>query len=289
MEEMKIKSPAKINLGLRILGKRKDGFHEIETVMQMIDLCDDIVISKKDKGITVFCNDSSLCGEKNLAYRAAEMIKEKSRRIDGVDITIKKNIPVGAGLGGGSSNAASVLLGLNKIWELGYSQEELMEMAGVLGSDVPFFIDGPAAIAKGRGEILHSLEKPEKMYLLLVIPPVAISTKWAYKNINLKLTNRGNEGNLNQFNLSKIKTDIQRFLLNDLEEVVTKRLPEISEIKEKLISLGSTGASMSGSGSSVYGIFLKRDCCLKAYETMKKERWKVTVTETITDLGEISL
>lgn len=168
MKEIEIKSPAKINLGLRILRKRKDGYHEIETILQMIRLYDDILIKESEKKINVFCDDEDLKGKMNLAYTAAEIMKEKSGRKSGVDIFIKKNIPVGSGLGGGSSNAASVILGINRLWKLDYNKDKLMEVAKLLGSDVPFFINGPVAIARGRGEILDSLKKVEKMYLVLV-------------------------------------------------------------------------------------------------------------------------
>jgi len=285
MKEIEIKSPAKINLGLRVLRKRKDGYHEIETILQMISLYDDILIRESDKEIKVFCDDETLKGRRNLAYTAAKVIKEKSKRKSGVDIFIKKNIPVGSGLGGGSSNAASVILGLNRLWELDYSKERLMEIAKFLGSDVPFFINGPVAIARGRGEIINPIKKVEKMHLILVIPPQPISTEWAYKNLNLKLTSIPSGSTLYRLNLSKIN-NIQDYLHNDLEEVVKERLPDISEIKKKLISLGSKGVAMSGSGSSVYGIFEEYDMCLKAYEIMKKERWRIIFTETLTDARE---
>jgi len=168
---------------------------------------------------------------------------------------------------------------------LDYSKERLMEIAKFLGSDVPFFINGPVAIARGRGEILSPIKKVEKMHLILVIPPKPISTEWAYKNLNLKLTNIPSGSNLYRLNLSKIN-NIQDYLHNDLEEVVKERLPDISEIKKKLISLGSKGVAMSGSGSSVYGIFEEYDRCLKAYEIMKKERWRIIFTETLTDVRE---
>ena len=202
MEEIILKSPAKINLGLRVLGKRDDGYHEIETIMQMIELSDTIVIKKRDRGIRVSCSDRKLCGKSNLAYAAALMIKKEGGVRAGADIRVEKKIPVGSGLGGGSSNAAFVLSALNKLWELGYQRERLMEMAGCLGSDVPFFLDGPLALAKGRGEILIPLGNPGKFYIVLVIPSLSISTEWAYKNLNLKLTNCSKESNKRHTTLS---------------------------------------------------------------------------------------
>lgn len=289
MKEIRLKSPAKINLGLRVLRKRKDGYHEIETVLQMIKLFDEISIREKGGDIKVFCDDKTLNGRANLAYKAAELIKKKSRENREVEIFIRKNIPVGAGLGGGSSNAASVLLGLNRLWRLGYGKDQLMEMAGLLGSDVPFFINGPTAFARGRGEILTPLKKTEKMFLVLIVPSLPISTEWAYKNLNLKLTKNHRDSNLNNLGLSRITADtIKDCLINDFEEVVKKRLPEIGEIKERLLALGSKGCSMSGSGSSVYGIFKEKEKALFASKKLRAEGdWKIILTETITDKKEL--
>ena len=187
MEEITIKSPAKINLALDIVGKREDGYHEIETVMHQVELCDLIKVEDSDE-MKIDCNDKiPLKG--NLVLKAVKLLKGRYNLTRNVSITIEKNIPVAAGLGGGSSNAALTLIALDKLWGLNLKQEELINLAKEIGSDVPFFIAGNAAYATGKGELLQKLD-PINFYAVLINPGFDVSTKWAYESLNLGLTGK---------------------------------------------------------------------------------------------------
>lgn len=254
---MTFASNAKINIGLRILGKRKDGYHDIETIFQEIDLHDVITLTRKKSGIDIIC-DSPLvpCDSRNLAWQAAEILKNKFSIDEGIKISIEKKIPVGAGLGGGSSNAAGVLKRLSHFWKLGLSKKNLLTMAAQLGSDVPFFIYGGTASGLGRGEILKQIEYEIDFSGLLVYPNIEISTKWCYKNFNLCLTNTKKYVKLAESFLKNIKLrQFSEIFTNDLEGVAFNRYPALRELKNNLLLAGAEFASMSGSGSSIYGLF----------------------------------
>ncbi|MBI5183426.1 MAG: 4-(cytidine 5'-diphospho)-2-C-methyl-D-erythritol kinase [Nitrospinae bacterium] len=291
MREIRIKSPAKINLGLKVYRKREDGFHEVETILQMVNLYDIVTLQRIKGGIVVLCNNSSVPeDENNLAYRAAELIKGDIKIDRGVLIKIDKYIPVSAGLGGGSSNAAVTLIGLNRLWDLGLKRDKLIDLAKLLGSDVPFFIFGTRAIARGRGEELEYLSPGKKIPVVLVNPNLPLSTSWVYHNLDLKLTNKENSINLSMLipllDMGEIK-GIGRYILNDLESPALKRLPVIKDIKDKLQLVGAACSIMSGSGPTVFGLFSDYNIAKEACPLMKKEGWSVFLTETIVDLQEI--
>lgn len=264
-----IKSPAKINIGLRILSKRKDGYHNLETIFYPVKITDKINIAidarKGNNGITVntvFRDKNikqNLNNEKNICFKAVKIFLEKFK-IKGVNVKIDilKNIPTGAGLGGGSSNAAGVLLVLAKHF-LGITGSSAANLPAIkklalsLGSDVPFFLLNKPAYATGRGEKLVPLPKFKIKYkLLYVLPGIHVPTPWAFRRLNIKKPKSKNLDKIKSFRLSELHN-----FVNDFEEPVFKKYPEIRNIKQKMLNNGAVFASMSGSGSAVYGLFKK--------------------------------
>lgn len=274
MEFIRLPSYAKINLGLNILGKRKDGFHEIESILQQIDLKDEIELKKKaSPKIAFHCDNSEIpTGKANLCVHAATLLKETHGIKKGVEIFLKKTIPAGAGLGGGSSNGAVVLLGLNKLWNLNLKPAQLQGLAARIGSDVTFFIYGGTAIVRGRGERIEPFTLAGDVTIVIVFPGFGISTKWAYRQINLNLTIRNKNAKLMFLNGRNYDdTNIGNFLKNDLEEVVFQKYPVLSEIKKKLYDHHAIFASMAGSGSAILGIFRNRNEALKVKNFFNKQ------------------
>lgn len=264
-------SPAKVNLFLRVLRKRDDGYHDIVSLMQPISLYDEIILEiEHGEGISVECDNISIPSDRtNLTYKAAATFFKAAGINKRLTIRIKKNIPVAAGLGGGSSNAATVLKALNEITSVNISKEDLIKIGATLGSDIPFFIIDKSCIAKGRGEILEPVELP-KFWYVLVNPNFPVSTQWVYQNLNLTKS----RGDIN-IAISKVfpkdPIEIQGLLVNDLETVTVRKYPEIKEIKKVLLNFGATGALMSGSGPTVFGIFFDEDRARKAFEQIKKD------------------
>ncbi|NWF51967.1 MAG: 4-(cytidine 5'-diphospho)-2-C-methyl-D-erythritol kinase [Nitrospirae bacterium] len=249
-----LKAPAKINWFLTVLRKRKDGFHDIETLMQCIGLYDIIHFNNSDK-IEVVC-DLNIPLQDNLVFKAASLLKGYASYKKGVRITLRKNIPISAGLGGGSSDAAYTLSGLNKFWGLGLTKDELMKLGLEIGSDVPFFLESDIfAFVEGRGEKITPLHIRADIIFLIVKPSIAISTHWVYKNI-VRLTNRTVDIKLFCQTLNnKDFISLGEMLINDLESVVVKTYPVVKEIKEKLLEKGALISAMSGSGPTVFGVF----------------------------------
>lgn len=276
IKKIRLKSPAKINLSLEILRKREDGYHEIRTVLQKISLYDTLSFSLEgEKGIFIETDHPSLPrGKDNLVYKAVKSILKRSKYNGGVRVRIEKRIPIGSGLGGGSSNAALTLKALNTLLGLGLTNKVLMEMGREIGADVPFFLFDGSAIGSGIGDRLRRIEIPHIWYIL-IYPNFEISTRWAYKNF--LLTKSKFHLKLHTF-LENIY-DISSILRNDLEEIVSKRFPEIEIMKKALLSAGALGSSMTGSGPTVFGIFEKRWKAKKAFEKLKLEfkekSWKV--------------
>jgi 4-diphosphocytidyl-2-C-methyl-D-erythritol kinase len=247
-------SPAKVNLYLRVLRKRRDGYHEIASLMQRISLCDEMIFRPAAEGIRVRCPGSPLPeNEENIVFRAAEAFFARANHISqGIDITIIKIIPVAAGLGGGSSNAATTLVTLNELCGYPCTKEDLMKIGVTLGADVPFFIFERTAWAFGIGEHLQVAEDIPSFSLLLVNPGFALSTKMIYQNLNLRLTN----GTIH-YSIPRFLTvhDVAKGLFNDLETVSIKMHPVLADIKKNLMTYGALGALMSGSGPTVFGLF----------------------------------
>jgi 4-diphosphocytidyl-2-C-methyl-D-erythritol kinase len=254
MNTLVIPSPAKINLFLKVTGKRADGYHELVSLMCRVDLYDTVTLSFDQPSISVHCPHPKVPeGKTNLAYKAAALFFNALSRRDGVAIFIEKLIPVAAGLGGGSSNAAAVLMGLNQHHGFPFSNKDLMELGLKVGADVPFFLFKHTAVARGIGEHLERFDRMPPLSAVLVCPRVQISTAWVYEHLNLRLTNCEENCSVSWFleDLSKLKD----LLCNDLEQVAVKKFPEINTIKTALLDLGAHGAIMSGSGPTVFGLF----------------------------------
>ncbi|MBI5643387.1 MAG: 4-(cytidine 5'-diphospho)-2-C-methyl-D-erythritol kinase [Deltaproteobacteria bacterium] len=255
MSSIAVASPAKINLFLRVLRKRLDGYHDISSLMQPVGLYDNITIDVEDgDGIAVSCSKPELPADpSNLAHRAADLFLTRLNLKKHVRIFIEKNIPIGAGLGGGSSNAAAVIMGLNEALKTGLKDGEMMGMGAALGSDVPFFILKGPAFAEGRGEKLEKTVLPKLPYVL-VNPGFQVSTAWVYNNLDL--TKKTEDNNLSYSKKAFITAkDLRDCLVNDLEDVTLKKHPVISNLKNALIKAGAIGSLMSGSGPTVFGIF----------------------------------
>ncbi|MBI5287245.1 MAG: 4-(cytidine 5'-diphospho)-2-C-methyl-D-erythritol kinase [Deltaproteobacteria bacterium] len=269
----KLLSPAKVNLLLKVLRRREDGYHDILSVIQPITLYDELSIELDDgEGITVETDHPLLpTDNRNLAFRAADVFLKKTGIKAKVRIGIKKVIPVSAGLGGGSSDAAITLIGLNELLKAGLSKRELMNIGLSLGSDVPFFISGRSAIVTGKGEGVEGIDLPRFWYLL-INPGLPVSSGWAYQNLDL--TKRGEDISITLLeDLLKNPLAVEGLLINDLEEVVARQHPEVNEIKTALLEAGAEGALMSGSGPTVFGIFFKESRAVEAVRLLK-ERFK---------------
>lgn len=251
-------APAKINLFLHVLGKRDDGYHDLSTWMQKIDLTDTVELNLLGKrSIEFTCDDESLpAGSDNLAVRAAEIFLEKSTILKnrGVKIRLLKKIPVAAGLGGGSSDAGAVLRGLNQLSDFEFTREALVAMARSLGADVPFFaIEDNAVIATGIGDEMYGVDSLRNYTFILVNPGFSVSTKWVFEN--LSLTSGVKNSKIPRFQKRNKACPSLQELHNDLETVTSVAHPEIEDIKECLLAQGASQVLMSGSGPTVFGIF----------------------------------
>jgi len=278
-----LKSPAKINWFLKVLGLRDDGFHEIRSLMQKVSLYDILTLSPSID--LTLQTDVPIPIEKNLVYRAALLLKDTYGIDKGAFITLKKNIPAGTGLGGGSGNAATVLLGLNRLWSLNLPLTDLCRIAEQLGSDVPFFLYGAIASSGGRGEKITARAIKKSINMLLVKPPFPVSTAWVYGELRgrlqetedrrqkAELTKKDSEADNIAFIIHSIEKsefgELQDVLFNDLESVTIKRFPVISEIKNSLKEQGAVFSMMSGSGPTVFGIFRSSKEAEKASKAFK--------------------
>lgn len=256
INRISFKAPAKINLFLEISGKRDDGYHEIETVMQEIDLVDNLQFEEIREGVKLKCNDKNIpSDENNLVCKAANLILNECGIKKGVLISLEKNIPVGAGLGGGSSDAAATLKALNLLWKIGLNDAELMEFAAKLGSDIPFFIQGKTSLCSGRGEKITPIEVKSKMNYLIIFPHINISTATIYRNLKIDLTKKIIDVS---FFLDALKhhkaAGISKLLFNRLEEVIFATYPGLLDVKKALGHFGFCGLSVSGSGSAFFGL-----------------------------------
>ena len=256
-------APAKINLFLEVESRRKDGYHNILTLFLKIGLYDRLSFKKTAAGIKLNCNHPSMPEDpsRNLVYRAASLIKKKLNKDKGIEIHLKKNIPVGAGLGGGSSDAATTLLALNDIWGLKLSDKELFSLGRKLGADVPLFLKSdPAVLATGIGDRLRPINLPKKFWILLINPGIFVSTKEIYKALPGSLTKTGFDVKLLIHALKNADLDlISKTLFNRLETVAFKKHKFLADVKQKVSALGVRAVLMSGSGSTIFGILRKRE------------------------------
>jgi 4-diphosphocytidyl-2-C-methyl-D-erythritol kinase len=254
LKSITIKAPAKINIGLNIISKRPDGYHNLETLFYPIhDLYDLLIFRESDSNLFKYQETESLPHEDNLVIKAKGLVEKRINKELPAEIELIKNIPIGAGLGGGSSDAAATLLALNEIFNLNFSDEELNEMAFELGSDVPLFLKPVPALGSSRGEILEPVELKINHPLLIVNPGIFISTGEAFSNIT-----PGKSKNLFEIIKTGIEPDFNNWKLhvsNDFEPYILKNYSEVKEIKEKMEKAGTLFAQMSGTGSTVYGFF----------------------------------
>jgi 4-diphosphocytidyl-2-C-methyl-D-erythritol kinase len=281
-----LRAPAKINLFLKVSGRRADGYHLLFSLMCCVGLYDIVRISIGPGKRRVVCNDPGLpANESNLAVRAISRFFEawnpnRDQGADRVSLRLEKRIPVGAGLGGGSSDAAAVLRGLNQLCGHPLSRAKLARIGLDLGADVPFFLFGKPAIATGIGEKLQPYAQLPPYKVLLVYPGFGVSTAEVYKNLNLRLTNC--KKRLRYSSFKKEKFNVDQHLCNDLESVTASRFPEIDRIKNQLLSLGACGALMSGSGSTVFGLFQDADQARLAQGAMAAEiHWQTFLADLL--------
>ena len=255
----------------------------------MVAWFDEMEMEGAQEKVELFCDAPGVPNdESNLVIKAARLLQNNfPGKCDGVKIKLQKNIPSGAGLGGGSGNAAGALLALNILWNLKIPRDDLISMASELGSDVPFFLMSPCAIGTGKGEILQPVENPISFYILMIYPGFSISTPWVYGNLKLKLTkSENNISILKNFLMRSEFAQLGAALYNDLEPVVFKRYPEILRIKNELLSSGAGGALLSGSGSTVFGIFDNPEIAKKALARFTGGKYRVCLAKSITGFSE---
>lgn len=250
------KAPAKINLALDVLFKRPDGYHEVEMIMTTVDLADRIELKEIDRNMIQILSHSRFVPDdhRNLAYQAAHILKERYGVTRGVSITIEKNIPVAAGLAGGSSDAAATLRGLNRLWELGLSLDELAEIGAEIGSDVSFCVYGGTALAKGRGEKITHLSAPPKCWVILAKPTIGVSTADVYKRLQLSNVEHPDVYGMMDAIERNDYQEVCKGLGNVLEQVTLPLYPEVANIKEHMKTFGADAVLMSGSGPTVFGL-----------------------------------
>jgi 4-diphosphocytidyl-2-C-methyl-D-erythritol kinase len=279
MRAITLQAPAKINLCLSVLGRRTDGYHELEMLMQMVGLYDEVRVELVGKGVNVRCDSATVpSGEGNIAFKAAAKMNAVAGGGAGLLIEIKKKIPVAAGLGGGSSDAAAVLAACNRLLGTGLGPEKLAEIGARLGLDVPFFFYGPTALAQGRGEVLTTLAPPPRFWVLLANPGFETSTAWVYKNLNLELTKKRKCNKIAGLSTGQIAEGLH----NDLECVTASAHPVIGRIEKALMAEGALGARMSGSGPTVFGVFETEAACKAAAEKLKPQGWLLYPAEILT-------
>ena len=272
MNRIQMKALAKVNLGLDVIRRREDGYHEVKMIMQTVRLYDRIILEKTQKGISMETNLSFLpVNEQNIAYRAAKMLMDEFHIQSGLHIKIDKHIPVAAGMAGGSTDGAAVLYGVNKIFELGLTKRQLMERGVKLGADVPYCIMRGTVLSEGIGEILTPVPSLPDCHILIAKPPVSVSTKHVYENLKLDKIEKHPDidGMIEALRMEDLHGVTQR-MENVLETVTIPEHPEIQQIKDLMIKEGALNALMSGSGPTVFGIFDDREKGMRARDLLRK-------------------
>ena len=282
-ESISFSSPAKVNYYLRVVGRRPDGFHDLVNVMCRVSLFDEIIMTVGGRGVSVSADHPEVPpGPTNSVYRAVRLLLDKAGRRVGVDVQIKKGIPVQSGLGGASSNAASVLARLNELLGLGLTRHELIDLGIQVGSDVPFFLFGSPAVATSKGEVLERIEGIVDAWLVIVKPARGISTREAYEKIDLVLTK--DKKNIIIPKFIGTLDNLVDTMLNDFEPVAETLLGEITDIKVRLTELGALGAMLSGSGSAVFGVFADEAGARRAHaELSARSIWNAYVAKNLFD------
>lgn len=284
MNSIELKSRAKINLSIDVLGKRDDGYHLVEMIMQTIDLYDVIKIKQLDTNDVVIKSNSSHIplDNDNIVYKAIELLRQRFNINKGIEVFIEKNIPVAAGMAGGSSNAAAVLVGLNKLWKLNLTEQELQELGLKLGADVPYCISGKTALAEGIGEKLSYIKGlPKNISILICKPNLFVSTKDVYQGLDLNnIENRPNNKLLIECLEKGDIESLSKNMSNVLENVTSKIHKEINEIEEIMMANSALGSMMSGSGPTVFGLFDKYDNALKCKDILLQQYSQVYVVSS---------
>lgn len=274
MNEYRIKAHAKINLGLDVIRRLPNGYHEVKMVMQSIGLCDELTLEKASEGITLTTDHPELsCGEDNLICKAAKLMFDTYHIPGGIKIHLQKNIPIAAGLAGGSTDAAAVMKGISRLFDLDVSLEQLMELGISIGADVPYCILGGTALAEGIGEKLTPLTPAPDFYILIAKPEVSVSTKHVYENLDM--TGVARHPDIDGMVLSIESGSLQGILDrmgNVLESVTVSAYPVIDTLKHRIRELGAVNCLMSGSGPTVFGIFLSERAAEFACEQLKSEK-----------------
>lgn len=275
MKDIRLRARAKINLTLDVTGKRDDGYHLIESIMQTVSLYDGIYMKRIQKNEIILKSNLSWLptDNRNLAYRAAELMKAKFGIKEGVFIEIDKRIPVAAGLAGGSADCAAVLVGMNRLFDLGLSMKELESLAFLLGSDIPYCVQRGTVVSEGVGEILTPVKCPCPMcYVVLAKLPVSVSTATVYRGLDWQsVQNHPDTKGMIQAMAEADITKMGQLLGNVLETVTIPMHPQIAQLKEELVQLGAEGALMSGSGPTVFGLFKEEESAKKAASTIRKK------------------
>ena len=277
------KAYAKINLGLDVLRRRQDGYHEVKMIMQTVDICDDLTFEKRgEPGIGFRIEGSDLLAdENNLVYRAAALLMEKRQIREGVSITLQKKIPIAAGMAGGSADAAATLRGVNALFGMGYSAEELKEIGVTLGADIPYCIQGGTMLSEGIGEILTPLSEPPACHLVIAKPDIDVSTAFVYGHLQAdKLTFHPDiDGMAAALAAGELRGITDR-MGNVLETVTVKEYPVIDKLKRMMCELGAENALMSGSGPTVFGIYREKEEAEKAAAAIRAEEPAASVFVT---------
>ncbi|MXZ36376.1 MAG: 4-(cytidine 5'-diphospho)-2-C-methyl-D-erythritol kinase [Acidobacteria bacterium] len=283
-ERIKLRSYAKVNLGLHILGKREDGYHEIRTILQTIGLHDTLEIRlTQGRGVTLQCNwDELNCGD-NLVVRALESVCRQAGLERGLEARLEKRIPMGAGLGGGSSNAAAAVMGLDRLLGLRMSRRDWFEIGGALGSDVPFFFVGGRALGVGRGSEVYPLEDAAPCHVLVVVPPLPMPTADAYRRASLRLTTPVNKSKIPLFCPAYLDTlESGDGLENHFETVVFRDHPDLKRLKQRLLQWGASKAGLTGSGSALVGLFDEKGALAQAHAALLAGNVRLLATQTQT-------
>ncbi|MDL2301170.1 4-(cytidine 5'-diphospho)-2-C-methyl-D-erythritol kinase [Lachnospiraceae bacterium OttesenSCG-928-D06] len=272
MDSYSIKAYGKINLGLDVVSRMENGYHQVRMIMQTVSLFDELIMTPCEEGISIFVDSKDIpTDEHNLIYKAIKIMKDTYNITEGVRVDLKKQIPVAAGMAGGSSDAAAAFRGMNQLFKLGLHRDRLCELGVKVGADVPYCILGGTALAEGIGEKLTPLPSPPDCHILLVKPDISVSTKYVYDNLKLS-------GEMEHVDIDGMRHSIENGNLlgitkrmgNVLEQVTVGRYPIIQEIKDKMITYGAMNSLMSGSGPTVFGIFEREETGKEAYEQMKK-------------------
>lgn len=270
---MKISAMSKVNLGLDVIRRRDDGYHEVRMIMQTLELCDELYIEERDDDIIkIYCNNETLeCDKSNLIYKAADLIMSKAGIKKGLDIRLVKNIPIAAGMAGGSSDAAATLVGINTLFSLGMSTKELKEIGVRIGADVPYCIEGGTQLSEGIGEVLTPLKHAPKCFVVVAKPHIGVSTKYVYENLHVDTIKKHPDidGMLKGIDEGDIRL-IASKMENILENVTETRYPVISMIKKTLKDAGALNSLMSGSGPTVFALFEDEETAKNALDKVLK-------------------